>query len=42
MKLGYSNEADVKTAPVSKEGIKASEGFTAGKHIEKSRKWFWQ
>ena len=42
MKLGYSKESEVNFTPESVEGKKAAEGFVAGKHIEKPRKWFWQ
>lgn len=40
--LGYSKEAVVRNNPTSYEGIKEKEGFVAGKHIQKRRKWFFQ
>eukprot|EP00814_Leptocylindrus_danicus_P005346 CAMPEP_0116017846 /NCGR_PEP_ID=MMETSP0321-20121206/8298_1 /TAXON_ID=163516 /ORGANISM="Leptocylindrus danicus var. danicus, Strain B650" /LENGTH=83 /DNA_ID=CAMNT_0003488131 /DNA_START=156 /DNA_END=407 /DNA_ORIENTATION=- len=40
--LGFSKGSEIKYTPESAEGQKAAEGFIAGKHIEKPRKWFWQ
>lgn len=39
--MGFSKDSVVEN-PVSYEGIKEKEGFTAGKHIKKRRKWFFQ
>lgn len=39
--LGFSKDAQVENAK-SHEGVLESQGFRAGKHIQKKRKWFWQ
>jgi len=38
-KLGFSPEVEIQKAR-SSEGIKEQEGFTAGKHINRPRRWF--
>jgi len=39
--MGFSSDAIVHTS-VSDSEIKEAEGFVAGKHIQRRRKWFWE
>lgn len=39
--MGFSEDSVVQN-PKSYEGLKEQEGFTAGKHIQKRRRWFWE